>query len=97
VQESYYRYINDLLRAQPNLLEKEFDFLLDLKGLVDLDIKAEFARRRMEATFFSRCRATVVSLSFALLQLYLNICLQARLNIDRNYPFESAHFVGPLG
>ena len=61
VQESYYRYINDLLRAQPSLLDKEFDFLLELKGLVDLDIKTAFARRSMEGTFYARCRATVVS------------------------------------
>eukprot|EP00730_Choanoeca_flexa_P005742 TRINITY_DN12010_c0_g1_i2.p1 TRINITY_DN12010_c0_g1~~TRINITY_DN12010_c0_g1_i2.p1 ORF type:complete len:1534 (+),score=423.35 TRINITY_DN12010_c0_g1_i2:75-4676(+) len=53
-EETYYRYINDLLRAKPSLLDHEFAFLLEFKGLVDVDIKLEHVKKRMRESFAGR-------------------------------------------
>lgn len=45
--EEFFRILNDFIRRNPDMLDAEFSFFFDFKGLLDFDNKVSWLRRRL--------------------------------------------------
>ena len=78
--DSYYKVLNDIVRGDPGLLDREFRFLLRQKGLLDFENKVQWFRNQV---------ASIRDVSHG--SVDWSSRSGAHVEVYREHPFESVH------